>query len=228
MTRIYFALSFIVVVGCSIKDKVVEYYDNGATHKIYYVNNGKTYGEYLEYYKNGNIKVQGNFKKNRAHGIFKEFSIDGELLEIGNYVDDKAVGWFKFYKNGKLKMKRQYILINDQSYINQFIVYDKSGNVVKDSSNYISAERLHQSGKYLIKIEASMFNSDYMEILLGEFNNNFEPINSSLIDTIKVEGKLKIPIELRKKEKAIVCDILKKDSERLIRFLYFDPQRYEY
>lgn len=228
MTRIYFLINFIVIIGCGKKDKVVEYYDDGTLHKTYYVNNGETNGEFLEYYKNGNIKIQGYFERNRANGIFKEFSINGELLEIGNYVDDKAVGWFKYYRDGKVKMKRQYVLINDQPYINQYIIHDEFENILKDSSNYVSVEKTDVSNKYIIRLEASMFKSDYMEVLIGEFTNDFKPVNPTLIDTLNIVGKLEVAVELEENEKAIVCDILKEDSLRQIRFIYFDPSLYEY
>lgn len=223
MTRIYFMISLIVLFGCSKKERVKEYYEDGSLLKTYYEIEGKVNGEYREYYKNGNVKVQGIFKQGKANGIFKEFSENGELIKEGHYFNDQAIGWFLYFESGKIKMKRQYILINDRPYINQFIIYGLNGEIVKDSSNYISVEKTDVANKYIIRLESSMFNSDYMEVLVGEFNDNFRPINPSKIDTIKLKGTLEVVAELKENEKAVVCDILVKDSERQIRFIYFDP-----
>lgn len=68
-----------------------------------------------------------------------------------------------------------------------------------------------------------MFKSDYMEVLVGYFDDNFRPLNQTLIDTIKVKGNPEVVVEILDKEKIIVCDILEFDSIRQNRFIYVDP-----
>ena len=193
-------------MACNERKKVREYHDNGEIFKSYYLENGEISGKYSEYYENGDLKISGFYKDNKANGVFKEYSKDGQLIEIGQYIDDTAIGWFEFYDHGKKKKKKQYITFNGSSYINQFKLFNKNGDVIKDSSNFITVDQIN-ANQYLVKLEAPMFSDNYMEILLGHFNDGLNTSNESKVDTIRVMGKLEKIISLGNKQKAIICDL---------------------
>ncbi|MCC5931848.1 MAG: hypothetical protein JJU28_21565 [Cyclobacteriaceae bacterium] len=62
-----------------------------------------------------------------------------------------------------------------------------------------------------------------MEVLVGDFDDNFRPLHQARIDTIKIKGNPEAVVDIRNNEKIIVCDILEVDSTRQLRFIYLHP-----
>jgi len=228
MRKLYFGFTLLIIFSCERQEKITRYYDNGNLYKKYYKINGEANGKYYEYYKNGNLKIETNYKNNLTDGNYKEYAKNGDLLKKGKFFKGEAIGWFYYYRNGKIRGKRQYVLINEESILNQFILYDRSGNVLSDSSNYISVKKNNTENSYKVKLEASIFRADYAEFLVGKYTSDFEVKDSFSIDTIKLVGQLETTLNLGDEKKAIICDVLPMDSMRKIRFIYFDPESYEY
>lgn len=107
------------------KLKAIESYRKGLlvdTSKAFY-ENGKL--SILKYYNNESNLYQ---KKKYENGI---------TMSEGKMKDSIRLDWWNYYDNkGYISKKADYLLINNKQYLNQLLVYNSKGEIVKDSSNY--------------------------------------------------------------------------------------------
>lgn len=151
-------------------------------------------GNLLVQFKNKKIKSVSNQKNSKNNGYGIVFHSNETINNIGNYIDGKKRGWFYIFNNkGALTSKREYLIINGNEYMNQWIDYDENGNVDKLTSNYIQLTDKNESTdfgeEYVlgIKLEASFF-KQYMITVIGDFQDDFQFKKDGVYDTIKSDN----------------------------------------
>ena len=127
------------MTSCANNDYSITYYSNGQIKEKVKLNKlGHPEGLFEGFYENGQKKIKGYFRNNHLNDTLKTYYQNGNLNEVGLFLKDYKSGWWRKYnKNGKLKAKKEYIIVNDTiSLLNQVISYDLNGNIDYDKSVY--------------------------------------------------------------------------------------------
>jgi hypothetical protein len=155
-------------------DVEIKYYENGDLHYVQMLKNGIREGRSIFYYKNGEKNVC-EYRNNKLYG------------------NDSS-----FYSNGNKKWVDKVITYNNNVFLNEKIYYKENGEVIKDSSRYVSVSsvkdtfKLNENGSFTLKLEASGFslfdqNKVIRKVVLGEFdneNNLLNPDEAEIFDLI--------------------------------------------
>lgn len=113
------------------------FHESGKIKAIEHFHNGSLVDTSKIYDKQGNLIVSKYVQNGKI--FCKTFDINGTLRSEGEIEENFRINWWNNYDlNGSLKSKVQYILLNNEEYINQVYQYDGLGNIVKDSSNFYS------------------------------------------------------------------------------------------
>jgi len=171
---LFFVLILVVSCGNSIKQNK-EFYENGSLKLFYETFNGLKHGKSVEYYPNGKIKEESNWVNGTINGLFIQYYESGNLEstsiwlngerhgnsvkydEIGNlvyvktYHCNKASGCEMFFYKGIMYQSRQYVLVNDSSYLNQMIRYDNFGYLRDYGSSFFSLYYPYESDTLKLK-----------------------------------------------------------------------------
>ncbi|MCK9612198.1 MAG: hypothetical protein PHR81_05510 [Bacteroidales bacterium] len=173
------------------KEIRIKYKENGSINYIQQYSEDKPDGLFLNFHNNQNPDNLTFIKNEKNTGTGLVFHNNGLLNNVGQYIDGEKTGWFYvFDKNSVLTGKREYIIIDGKSYMNQWIQYDHNGEPDKYSSSYISLkpikDTINKGEKYQLKIslEASYF-KQYMILIVGPFDENFKLPENKKCDTIK-------------------------------------------
>jgi antitoxin component YwqK of YwqJK toxin-antitoxin module len=103
----------ILLISCSNKKEIKEYYPNGTIENEYVLIDGKIEGRFVSYYQSGKINYEGYYKNNLQSGIENKYYESGKLEQKGHYLYDKPEGWFFLYnENGGVDSTVQFILLN--------------------------------------------------------------------------------------------------------------------
>jgi len=118
----------------------------------------------------GTLHVKGFFTHRKADSFYK-YNADGKTYKWQKYYDghstrsveydkrDKLekmdmylhdtikVGWWDFYKNNKTEAKREYIILCDDQYLNQAIVFDKNGDTIYKKDDLFNATTFYKLRK---------------------------------------------------------------------------------
>lgn len=173
------------------KEIRIKYKENGSINYIQQYSEDKPEGLYLNFHNNQNPDNLTFIKNGKNNGTGLVFHNNGLLNNVGQYFNGEKTGWFYvFDKKSVLTGKREYVLIDGKSYMNQWIQYDQNGNPDKYNSSYISLNALKdtisQGEKFQLRVtlEASYF-KQYMILIVGPFDENFKLIEDARCDTIK-------------------------------------------
>jgi antitoxin component YwqK of YwqJK toxin-antitoxin module len=111
-----------------------EFYKDGRLKSIESYNDGKLIDTTKVFDRNGGKSI---IKYKINHTLFqKNYDKEGLLIADGKIKDSLKVGYWNYYRNNKVKEKIDYQLVDGKEHFNQKYVYDSSGKIVKDSSNY--------------------------------------------------------------------------------------------
>lgn len=175
------------------------------------------------YYQNGNIKEKSYYVKNQLNGIYQKYFDDGFLKISGNYKNNRKIGEWIIYEKGHIMRKERYILLNDSSYLNEFIVFDSVGNIIHEKSNFFSIgfeKDTIISGnvfKWQISNEAPMLEGDFYLILGSDLSidSNYRIINKNQIDTLPYYKNATLAFKTAKQDsgKRILRGILIEEKE---------------
>lgn len=133
---------------------------------------------------------KGEYKNGRFTGRITEIDPFGDTLSEKEYVGGR-LGMEKTYNSsGKVSMVFSHIL--GSTYVNSFLDFDRSGNLIKDNSNV----RLYEKKNKLVV----MFYTPYPDELELIFKTNLSKNHSKIIEEklIKPFKKERIEIELKK------------------------------
>ena len=93
----YFIPLFLVLISCSDKKVIIEYYSNGVIKTKYTTFNDSINGDYITFYESGEIKSCVPFKNNVEQGIYKEFYKNGQVKKIFNLENKLREGIYLCY-----------------------------------------------------------------------------------------------------------------------------------
>ncbi len=151
--------------------------------------------EELQYYENGAIKEKLNYRDGLAHGTNIIYSVNGDIEEVGQFYNGIAIGYFTKYHRNHLYHIRQYVIIGNDSYVNQYWGFDESGNLDENYSNYYSLNvnnrdtlKLNEEVTINIKLEVPYYKEGKMELIIGNFDDFYNLTDSSTLKSIKCKN----------------------------------------
>ena len=136
---IYLLLFLILIFSCKKDENIhIVYYNDGVVRlKIYPDINDPNKSVYEEFYNTGELKavlhnVNGAFV-DTGYYFYKNKGIKEKGLFKNNLID----GWWFYYDSlGRLKSKKEYVIIDNKSHLNQVINFDKNKDTIFDTSCY--------------------------------------------------------------------------------------------
>jgi antitoxin component YwqK of YwqJK toxin-antitoxin module len=135
----YFGLMiFLIFTSCQKEMKKKEYYPSGNLKMIAGINNDSIFdGLYEEYYETGEIKVKTFYKNGLIIDTVFSFHKNGNVESKGIQKNSQQLGWWFYYDlNGKLKEKREFLLVDETPYLNQIIRYNSNGIIDYGNSSF--------------------------------------------------------------------------------------------
>ncbi len=217
LIKFFVLITFLISCNREREKRVIkEFYENGNLKYEYQVDsNNKKNGYYHFYYENGKIKEKRKYLNDillddyqsfdsKGNIVYKSFSQGDSsyvlnyenniLVKKGEFLNDRHDkknfnAWFHFFKDGKIYKKLNYVNISkDSSYLNQEIVYKKTGKIdslkstffnliIKDTVNY--GENV--VGKIQVCSSADVIG--YFTIASDKIKDNFNNIDFVKLDT---------------------------------------------
>lgn len=110
--------------------QLIKIYDSlGTLNRVKFFNGKRKLDSLIDYTKEGRILFKKIFNQNNTHySSYKNEIIQEEGFLIN---DTLKTGWWKYFNNkGVLKSKREYVLLCDDYYLNQSIIFDKDGDTI--------------------------------------------------------------------------------------------------
>lgn len=224
------------------KELRIKYKENGNIEYIQQYTNDKPDGLYLSFHDNQNPDNMTFLKDGKNNGSGLVFHKNGILNNFGQYFEGEKKGWFYvFDKNGVLTGKREYLIIDGKSYLNQWIEYSSDGVADKISSSYISLntdkDTIQKGDEFRLSVllEASYF-KQYMLVIIGPFDEKYNLPQGAECDTIKsINYVASYNTKTYKHGKNIIRGIVQeiKHSEDInvkfnVRKIYFTKEFYVY
>lgn len=249
ISLIFFSCNNKKVNTSSELEEDIKYYKSGNVKSLGYKLNGQFHGSFMEYFPDGNLKLEVYYKNGKQDSIQKVFFENGNIKQTVNFKDDLIDGKMEIFSdNGSLIAEQYFVVINETSIPNQLITYDETGKIDKEKSNYFKLYPQKDTIDYGepyeidIKLEASYYNLNMLAII-GEFDENYEPVNRAKMDTLwdrsddKVDFKVSYSTNQYKYGKNLIRGIIydyasyyekgePDDIERSIRPLYFEKTFY--
>lgn len=113
----------------TIEGENVEYYDNGQLKEKWINNYHSLEGPYESYFKNGQLKEKATYKHYKSvsvyHGDYKLYYKNGQIKAKGVFKNGLKFGLFeKFYENGQLRERGNYIFKDWNSIGNLKLYYE--------------------------------------------------------------------------------------------------------
>jgi hypothetical protein len=137
MKKSIILFSFIIFLSCK-KEEVVEYYPDGSKKTIIYPdpkNSTKIIQE--DFYSTGELKAIANNIDGIVVDTVYYFYKNKKVKEKGLFKNNLNNGWwFYFDENGNLTSKKEYVLIDNVSHLNQVINFNKEMDTIFNSSFY--------------------------------------------------------------------------------------------
>lgn len=173
------------------KEIKAKFNDKGGLEYFQVYSNEKPEGLYVEFFENNNPSKITFITNNSHNGPGMSFFNNGLLNNYGQYENGKRKGWFYvFDKNGNLSQKREYLNINNNDYLNQWIEYLPDGSIDRFNSNYIGLRTetdtisMGQPYKIEISLEAAYY-KQFMIVVIGDFDEHFQLPGGAASDTLK-------------------------------------------
>jgi hypothetical protein len=168
----------------------IKYFSDGRIEYIKEFKNEVQEGVFVDFYKTGIAKDFGTKVNGIKDGTGVAFYPDGTANNVGIYKDDNPYGFFWIFDNHKnLVEKREYVTVKGKKIMNQWIRFNDIMQPVLDESNFIAvhaAKDTIKSGEtydLTISLEAS-FNKEYMALIIGPFDEQYNLPANSKCDTI--------------------------------------------
>lgn len=174
----------------------IEYYPNGKIKAKGFFKDGVQHGKATQYDENGRLLAKGNYRNGVLDGITEIYHPNGKLKEETTYSKGVPVGWsYEYRENGEKQAAYEYIIFEDEYIGNQRIRYSEAGEIIADSSHYItvSSDRdtisLGEEIKLRFKLEAPFYGSkSQVQLLIGGFDDQYRLVNPEVTDTIPGDG----------------------------------------
>ena len=228
---------YVIKPGGNANEIHIKYNAGGNLEYIQQYAGEKAEGLFLNFHDNQQPDNLTFIKEGKNQGTGLVFHKNGLLNNFGNYLDGERSGWFYvFDRNGELTGRREYLLMQGKSYLNQWIEYDRNGLPDKMNSSYLNVKAWKDTIKngeefqMSVVLEASFF-KQYMLLIVGPFNENFQLAANSSCDTIKSNNysalyKTKNYKKGKNVIRGMVQEIKLKDKENSyeVRKIYFSKE----
>ena len=182
---------YIVKPNKNSQEVRIKYKPDGSIDYIQQYKDGKPDGLYMNFQKNQNLDNLTYLKEGKNDGTGLAFHKNGFLNNFGCYIDGEKTGWFfVFNREGILTGKREYVIVDGKSYMNQWVEYEPDGSADRINSSYLSLKAKKdtiKSGEDFqmnVTLEASYF-KQYMLMIIGPFDEKFNLPKDAKCDTIK-------------------------------------------
>lgn len=174
-------------------DSAIYYDENGHKMKSESYKNGKINGIVKFFFKNGMLSDKYFYKGNQRHGLFISYHETGKIKEVGYFNNGLASGNNTYYNSkGGLTEKREYVILNNDSKLNQKIVYSEKGNVDTVNSNFFKIISISDTVEFKndICFDLHFYNPELqtLTIYLGDYHPNFKKIDYSKLKTIRCKN----------------------------------------
>jgi hypothetical protein len=177
-TILFFGCICLLCLQCDDSLEKKRYYKSGKLHSVMHYNEqGKLDGQWKDFYESGELMGTTSYKNGQPitteafyeSGKIKrkinwtsmndlfvaDYNPDGTLVSKGRIYKANKTGWWEWYNNkGELLLKQEYLLINDNEYLNQSIAFSKN-KIAKEKSDYfvIDFPKVLHVGKNKIDID---------------------------------------------------------------------------
>ena len=127
-----------LVLGCEDNKFITEYYENGNLKLRAEVNDDEVpNGTYEEYYPTGELLVRTTYTNGKTLDTIYTYHKNGVIQDKGMSSNNLNTGWWsKFDATGRLKEKREFVIVDNRSRLNQKIVFDKRGDTIYTESSF--------------------------------------------------------------------------------------------
>ena len=228
---------YIIKPNGQSKEIRIKYKENGGIEYIKQYTDDKPDGLYLSFHDNQNPDNMTFIKDGKNSGTGLVFHKNGILNNFGRYIDGEKTGWFYvFNREGLLTGKREYVIVDGKSYMNQWVEYEPDGSADRINSSYLSLKAKKdtiKSGEEFqmnVTLEASYF-KQYMLMIVGPFDEKYTLPKNAACDTIKSTNytalyKTKIYKNGKNSVRGMVQEIKLSDKEDAynVRKIYFTKE----
>ncbi|TXK18383.1 toxin-antitoxin system YwqK family antitoxin [Pontibacter qinzhouensis] len=174
----------------------IEYYPNGKIKARGFFKDGIQHGKAIQYDESGKLEAKSTYLNGVLDGMLKIYYPNGKLKEETIYSKGVPVGWsYEYRENGKMQAAYQYYRFEDRYKGNQRIRYSEAGEIIADSSHYITvfSDRdtisLGEEIKLHFKLEAPFYGSkSQVRLEVGGFDDQYKLVNPKMTDTIAGDG----------------------------------------
>jgi hypothetical protein len=172
------------------KELHIKYFPDGKLEYIREVKEGQPEGFFVNFFKNGNTDNTGRIKDGKKDGAGIMFYPNGRLKSAGEYKNDQQNGYFwLFDKDKNLVEKREYLIMNEKSRMNQWVKFNSLMEPLQAESNYIrlqaKKDTINQGDPYELSITlGASYNKEYMAVVIGPFDEAFQLPAHSQCDTL--------------------------------------------
>lgn len=210
------------IYSCTSNER--NFYPSGVLKEEYQIKNNKKNGVFKSYYESSNLKSIQYFKENNnidssmfynddsfRNTYLKKIHLHKDTVLIINYFDNntikskgiilrrnnRKIGFWEFYYNNSiLEKKVEYLNIENSEYLNRTYIYDKSGHLLNNESNYYTVEvekdtfKINELIKIYVYLDEPFFSYDAESFVLiakdkdNLFNDDFSNMNQINLDTI--------------------------------------------
>lgn len=186
----------------------VNYYNNGVIKCLCRYQNDTLEGMAMNYDSLGNLSYTQTLKKGKSNGFFQTYYNNKSIKKRYFIENDKKKGEYLFFDSiGKIKEKREYIIHNGESELNQYIVYNQTGKIEKENSNYFTVysekDTINFGEKYKLKIQLNAPIFENMQVIVGAFNEEFNIFDGNPLDTVHGNNSLVAIVNLDAKKKGL-------------------------
>jgi len=173
-------------------------------HKTYYENgylkieeirvNDTLEGTRKIYYKNGQIKKTTQFKNGKANGILRVYDIDGFLKREYLYLKDSQIVANVRSRSDSTIQNVRLNVDNKESFIIDTTINrmnTKNFNKIKYKYNISHRDTITNRDTLDIIVSSNVDKNEYIQLIFGEFNSNFEPTKEeNLINIRSNKGRI--------------------------------------
>ncbi len=174
-----FFLFFFLISFYSCRNYEYEYYPNGSVLSKIEYKDSLPHGKAMFFYPSGQLEAEYIMNMGKKNGIVRDYYDTGELKELKNFKNDQPSGLaFWYRKNGKLRVKREYLRVRGASHLNRVWVYKGNGELDLERSNTFefmpSRDTILSTETYRIsgKVFGSAWNGE-MDVVITEMDEEF-------------------------------------------------------
>ena len=173
---------------------------------------------------------------NSDFAIGYDFEFDGRnnLARVAYTYSDTIIGYANYYYKQQLIHCRQYILVGNEQYVNQYWNYDESGNIDRNLSNFYSIRSTGDTVSVgspwclTVSLDCPYFNNR-MELTTGEFDDFYNLKDTLGIITTQSENFLahqefRFSKPGRYTKRGYIADYTSEEGVRKERRMYFKKE----